>query len=122
MSVPPTGKAATEDQTPPDQCSSCCKKHTANQCMMCCKNVSVSEIVSCEKCFCGKYCSKNCMEKHENHAHYCSIICDLQNLETEKRMKNEIFVQDSEKLPYKMKLQLIRLVGERPIVKIHLNG
>ena len=37
-------------------------------------------------------------------------------------MKNEIFVNDSEKLPYKMKLKLVRLVGERPLVKMYLNG
>ena len=29
---------------------------------------------------------------------------------------------DTEKLPYKMKLKLVKLVGERPLVNIHLNG
>ena len=37
-----------------------------------------------------------------------------------KRMKNEIRVSDAEKLPLKMKL--IRLVGERPLVNIFLNN
>ena len=37
-------------------------------------------------------------------------------------MRNEIAVTDSEKLSYKMKLQSIRLVGERPLVNIYLNG
>ena len=36
-------------------------------------------------------------------------------------MAGEIFSTDSEKLPYKMKMKLIRLVGERPVVDICLN-
>ena len=37
-------------------------------------------------------------------------------------MAKEIFVSDSEKLPYKLKLNLHWLVGERPMVNIYLNG
>ena len=37
-------------------------------------------------------------------------------------MKSEIFVTDSNKLPHKMKLQLVKLVGERPLVNVRLNG
>ena len=49
------------------------------------------------------------------------MICNLEKIEHEKRMRNEILITDSEKLSYKMKLQLIRLVGERPLVNIYLN-
>ena len=42
-------------------------------------------------------------------------------MENEKRISREIFLSDSEKLPYQMKLNLIRLVGERPMVSIYLN-
>ena len=89
--------------------------------MICNQNLD-GKIISCENCSCGKYCSISCLEKHENHAKYCSLICRVEKLENEKRMKQEIFVNDSEKLPYKMKLQLVRLVGERPLVNIQLNG
>ena len=41
---------------------------------------------------------------------------------TQKRMKREIHVSDSEKLPFKMKRNLVRLVGERPLVNVFLNG
>ena len=50
------------------------------------------------------------------------MICSLAKIETQKRMQNEIFVTDAEKLPFGMKLKLIRLVGERPEVEVHLNG
>ena len=89
-------------------------------CMICGKQST--EAVSCEKCSCGCYCSSECKDKHENHSTYCSIICDLEKHETEKRMAAEIFSVDAEKLPYKMKLNLIRLVGERPVVNIFLDN
>ena len=50
------------------------------------------------------------------------MICSVERIENEIRMRNEIFVNDGEKLPYKMKLKLIRLVGERPLVDIRFNG
>ena len=37
-------------------------------------------------------------------------------------MRREINMVDAEKLPYKMKLKLVRLVGEKPFVNIHLDG
>ena len=53
---------------------------------------------------------------------YCSVICSLEEVENQKRMKQEIHVSDSEKLPFMMKRNLVRLVGERPLVNIFLNG
>ena len=46
----------------------------------------------------------------------------MEKMETEKRIAGEIFSVDSEKLPYKMKKKLIRLVGERPVVNIFLDN
>ena len=37
-------------------------------------------------------------------------------------MKSEINMIDAEKLPLNMKLKLVKLVGERPLVNIYLNG
>ena len=92
------------------------------QCMICSVNVPASKLILCETCLCGKYCSVDCKKKDKNHTQYCSMICNLEMIENEKRVRNEIAVTDSEKLSYKMKLQLIRLVGERPLVNIYLNG
>ena len=97
-------------------------KEAPMHCMICNGNIPMDNVVSCVKCLCGRYCSVGCMGKHQNHAQYCSLICEVERVENEKRMRTEIFVKDSEKLPYKMKLKLIRLVGERPLVKIFLNG
>ena len=89
-------------------------------CMICSK--PCTEALSCEKCSCGCYCSAECKDKHENHTKYCPIICSLEKHETDKRIATEIFSIDSEKLPYKMKLKLIRLVGQRPVVNIFLDN
>ena len=84
--------------------------------------MSKKEAISCSKCSCGKYCSPSCLDSHSNHIQYCPWICSLERLETEKRMKREIFVTDQDKLPYKMKLQLVKLVDARPLVNVQLNG
>ena len=75
-----------------------------------------------EVCQCGDYCSRQCLMNHVNHKQYCAAIFSLEKLETEKRMKKGIRVSDSEKLPIKMKMKLIRLVGERPLVNVFLNN
>ena len=88
--------------------------------MLCCEKKT--ELICCPKCSCGSYCSTECMELDGVHAMWCPWICKLEQVETEKRMRSEINMVDAEKLPYKMKLQLVKLVGERPLVNIHLNG
>ena len=100
------GKSATdEDETP---------------LCICCSNTT--ELISCEKCGCGSYCSTRCLELDGVHAMWCPWICRLEAHENEKRMKNEINMVDAEKLPYRMKLKRVKLVGERPLVNICLDG
>ena len=88
--------------------------------MMCCK--AKAELKACQKCQCGSYCSTECMELDGVHAMWCPWICRLTEHENQKKMKAEINMVDTNKLPYKMKLQLVKLVGERPLVSIFLNG
>ena len=107
--VAPEGKDATLKYTPSN-----------SDCMVC--EISSVKLFSCEKCGCGSYCSSECMTRHVNHSKICPHICSLEKFETEKRISKEIFTNDSEKLPYKMKLKLIRLVGERPVVSIFLEN
>ena len=107
IDVAPEGKAATEkEQTP--------------ECMMCCSETA--KLISCDKCGCGSYCSTKCLELDGVHAMWCPWICRLEKHENQKRMSKEINLIDSEKSPYGMKLQLVKLVGERPLVKIRLDG
>ena len=94
-------------------------KKSPRSCMICLK--SSENLFSCPNCKCGLYCSLDCLDQHENHAKYCPIICSLLIIENEKRLAAEIFSCDAEKLPYKMKLKLVRLVGERPVVNIFLD-
>ena len=98
------------------------EKNPPINCLHCLKEIKKTSILSCVKCGCGKYCSHECMVSHKYHAELCEAICSLEEIEKEKLRKTEIFVSDSEKLPYKLKRNLISLVGERPLVKIYLNG
>ena len=100
------GKTATSKNTP--VCQMCMKKG--------------EKLISCSKCQCGSYCSSECMELDGIHAMWCVWICRLQMYETEKKTRHEINMVDAGKLPYKMKLNLVRLVGERPMVNIYLDG
>ena len=110
VEVVPEGKGATTcGETPPE-------------CMMCGGEVPADKLNSCVNCKCGRYCSAQCLSSHDSHAQYCKMICSLESMENQKRMRSEIFVNNDERLPYKTKLKLIRLVGERPLVKIRLNG
>ena len=63
------------------------KESPQNKCMICEKVVTEKEVISCGKCSCGNYCSQKCMNKHENHINYCPVICSLEKIETEKRIK-----------------------------------
>ena len=108
--VAPVGEEATD------------KEKTPISCLVCGTDVPKKKILSCSKCSGGKYCSSACLESHTNHTQYCPWICKLESLETEKRMRREINMMDTDKLPYKMKLQLVKLVGARPLVNVQLNG
>ena len=110
VEVVPEGKGATTGGVTPTEC------------MMCSGEVPVDKLKSCDKCKCGRYCSAQCLNNHDSHAEYCEMICSVERIENEKRMRSEIFVNNDDRLPYKTKLKLIRLVGERPLVKIRLNG
>jgi hypothetical protein len=106
------GKQATSEEKAPEE--------VKKECKMCCKEVK--ELVSCPKCRCRSHCSTDCMKEDDGHPLWCSWICRLERLETQKRMKQEINMVDAEKLPRNMKLKLVKLVGERPLVNIHLNN
>ena len=78
--------------------------------------------MSCLLCRTGSFCSGECMETHENHQKYCAAICMLEEIEWEKKKKALVCGVDAEKLPYKLKKKLVKLVGERPTLKFLLNN
>ena len=84
------GKQATSEEEAP-------KKEEKKECRKCCQEVK--ELVSCPKCRCRSHCSTECMKEDESHPLWCSWICRLERLETQKRMKQEINMVDAEKLP-----------------------
>ena len=89
---------------------------------MCCEKKKAKELISCPECRCGSYCSTKCLESDGVHAMWCPWICKLEAHESAKRMQSEINMVDAEKLPLKMKLKLVKLVGEKPFVNIRLDG
>ena len=107
LEVASKGQHATENQTPDNFCINCFRKS--------------KKVISCGKCQCGRYCSENCLRDHMNHKDYCDVICSLEKLEANKRMKNNICVSDSEKLPLKLKIKLIQLVGRETISEYFLE-
>ena len=98
------------------------KSPVSKKCCMCRK--SVSEFISCEKCGSRNvYCSKDCLDMHEDHSRYCPLIVGVMEVEHSKREgRNSRVTLDNERLSYKMKRNLINLVGERPLVNVYLNG
>ena len=103
------GKSTTSEKEAPEK----------KECNVCCKETK--ELIECPKCRCRSHCSMECMHGDGNHPLWCSWICRLDRFETQKRMTQEINMVDAEKLPRNMKLKLVKLVGERPLVNIHLN-
>ena len=79
-------------------------------------------MIACAKCKCGKYCSVKCRDLDGIHAMWCPWITQLEEIETEKRMRTEINMIDTEKLPLPLKKKLVKLVGEKPLVTVNLNG
>ena len=71
--------------------------------------------VRCSACKTGCYCSETCLRAHENHQQYCTAICSLQEYETKKQLKQCVYGIDSDKLPYKVKRKLVKLVGAHPL-------
>ena len=90
-------------------------------CNICCvREKSVKILHKCRKCQSGKYCSKACQAKqYLEHHKYCAVISEL---DSRKKHKLEQFtVTDSEILPKKYHNQLVRFIGEKPIIEGYIN-
>ena len=75
----------------------------------------------CGKCKVVTYCSKDCQKTHlSHHANYCSMIHDLQEIETKKLYHGRSVRQATGSS--KVRRKLLKLVGEKPIVRCCLEG
>ena len=75
----------------------------------------------CGRCKATSYCSKDCQKIHSQyHAVYCSSIKELEKLEKSK-LYGDKSVRQSQ-LDSRREAKMIKLVGERPMVKCNLDG
>ena len=73
----------------------------------------------CESCKSGMYCSQTCVENHaSDHKVLCSYIQYLEKLEKQKRAFS---VRESSQVNVTVKNTLVKLVGEKPIIKCQLK-
>ena len=87
---------------------------------LCCVCGKSGKIMRCSRCKSANYCSKACqVEHHPHHSVYCSAISDLVKCEVNKLYGN--YTVHQEKVPFKAKRKMIKLVGEKPLLKCMLD-
>lgn len=106
--VATAGKVVTEKQNTP-LCVTCAK--------------TVRNIVRCTNCSCGLYCSERCATQNiPEHEILCEAIQSIEKLEQEKRDRNHKDLEFRNKLPSKLNKEIVRLVGERPLLDVRLDN
>ena len=76
----------------------------------------------CQKCKTGLYCSKECQAKaYGDHKVLCNAIADLEKVEQDRKFR-DFTVSNKEPIPARLKKSLVKLVGERPLIKCMLNN
>ena len=94
-------------------------KITCNIRCVCKKKVKI--LYKCTTCQSGNYYSKACQTKqYPEHKKYWAVISELDS--REKHKLEQFTVTDSEVLPNKYRRQLVRLIGENPIIEGYTNN
>ena len=87
----------------------------------CCVCSSVENVRRCSGCHATSYCSRKCQKSHHAyHAPYCSAINQLEKLEINKLYHG--FSVRQQQLDAKTQTKLVKLVGEKPILRCLLDG
>ena len=88
----------------------------------CCAVCGVTEkLRRCSYCKATYHCSKKCQVEHyPHHSQYCRWIVELLKLETDKVYQG--FTMRQEVLDFKTKRKIVRLVGEKPLLRCFLGG
>ena len=88
-----------------------------------CEKECKKGIRRCKSCKGGLYCSRTCRKNHkEKHKELCHYIVELEKIEESKRIINKMSVREENQVKLKLKNSLVRLVGEKPMLKCNLNG
>ena len=91
-----------------------------NLCIVC--ESEVRYVIRCQKCSSGLYCSKECVEKNKDeHVKICSSIQILEKIEKNKKIREFKNFEIRNELPLKTNRDIIRLVGERPLIEVFLD-
>ena len=87
----------------------------------CCVCNSTINVKRCGGCKATAYCSSKCQKEHRRyHAVYCKAIHELHELEKSKLYQG--FSVRQQQLDSKTRAKLVKLVGEKPVVKCLLDG
>ena len=79
------------------------------------------EVLRCAKCKMTCYCSKKCQKAHfKHHYPYCTMIEGLMEVEKQK-IYGDLSVRQIQ-VNDKTRKKLIRLVGDKPILRCRLGG
>ena len=93
-------------------------KNSVEGCCVCEKS---GEMMRCGDCKSARYCSKYCRQQHfPYHVKYYSDITDLEYIERQKLYKKHLVRQ--EQIDVKTRNKLVKLIGEKPVVKCILDG
>ena len=69
----------------------------------------------------GNYCLKACqIKQYPEHKKYCAVISELDS--REKYKLEQFTITDSEILSKKYRSQLVRLIGEKPVIERYVNN
>ena len=110
VTVATDGEAATGDEKTPGVC-----------CIVC--QGPVKKVLCCPQCKSGTYCSDVCVIQHKlkpSHKVVCSAIVELEKMEARKLLQSSK-IESKTKLPLKLNREIIRLVGEKPVVSVELE-
>ena len=88
---------------------------------VCCVCSKSGVMMRCGKCKIGRYCSKLCQKKHfPSHTLYYNAISNLEEFELRKLYRDHTVRE--EQIDSKIRRKLIRLIGEKPMLKCRLGG
>ena len=95
---------------------------TFKKCLVCEKKCN-RRIKRCKECKSGVYCSRACRDLHkQDHQELCGHIQELEKIEKSKLVADAFTVREENQVPLRIRNELVRLVGEKPLLSCSLEG
>ena len=92
------------------------------RCLVCQKQCD-RRIKRCKDCKGGRYCSSSCRDSHKPaHEELCGHIQELEKIEVKKLLADAFSVREENQVPAKIRNELVKLVGEKPLLHCSLDG